>query len=144
MQDLQDHVTELEEAIPHLYGSWSRELLYCGQGERHIAIYPTGDPEVSKPFITGTPPADEITSRFTILVWEDAAAESSRAFDDDDSNKAWLALYESIKARLYVQANTGLGVPQGYTRYAGGLFDLQATARMMQLSFTVLAPQSFT
>lgn len=143
-KELSDHVTGLEDAVQHLFGSWSRELLVVAAAERHLAVYPNGEPEVAVPFITGTPAADQITQRYTILVWEDAAAETARAYDDDEANLAWLQLYEAIKARLYVQASSALGLSDGYTRYAGGSFDMRATVRVIQINFSVRVPQSFT
>ncbi len=141
--DLTSHVSGLAEVKVHLYAPWSRELLAAAQGERHLAVYPSGEPEVA----TGltTEPADLLLQVFTILVWEDAADEASRLYDDDDGNGAWLDLFEQVRGRLYVMTNTSLGVTSGATRYTGAAdpFGIVGTVRFMTLNFNVTSPESY-
>lgn len=137
MTDLTSHVSELATATQHLYAPWSLAQLQATQGERHIAVYPTAEPEVAKPFVTGSPPADEASQTYVVLIWEDAASEATRLYDDDDANTRWLSLAESVRARFYVQANTALGESGAYTRYAGLRFDLSGTVRLIEITFRV-------
>lgn len=145
MTELTTHVAGLADAKQHLYAPWSPEALYAETGERHIAVWPQGDPELVQGLVAGSPPADLATQSFAILAWEDASVDSSRRQDDDTANAAWIALYEAIRARLYVQANARLGDAQIMdTHYRGGVLDAQDTKRVLSLRFEVRIPISFT
>jgi hypothetical protein len=128
----------------HVYAEWSAELLQAFTDERHVAVYPNGDPEVVHGATVGSLPSDDVLSSYTIVVWEEAASEATRLYDDDVANAAWLALYEAIRARLYVQANVSLGQTNSYTRYQGGAFGMKGAVRWMELRFTVGSYLSFT
>jgi len=143
--DLTDHIAELSDAKVHRYSSQPLEGFMAETGERHLSIAPTTDADVPRPFIAGSPPASEVTRSFAVLVWEDASAEGSRRFDDDVANANALALYEQIVGRLMVQANTSLGVANGYTQWVGGQTPrVEASVRWFAVGFTVRYPLSFT
>jgi hypothetical protein len=149
MTELTTNVTGLQVAtIPtenqHKYASWSVEKLATQQGGRHVAVYPNADAESAEAFTVGSLPGDYDTQRYTVLVWEDASADAVQLVDNDAANAAWLALYEAVKARFRVQANTALGEAGAYTRYVGGSFDLSGMARVITISFTVQIGRTFT
>lgn len=145
MTELTTNVAGLTTAKQHLYAPWSPEALYAEAGERHVAVWPQGDPEVVQGLVAGTLPAELATQSFAILCWEDAGADLVRRQDDDTANAAWLALYEAIRARLYVQANARLGDAQIMdTHYRGGVLDSSDTKRVLSLRFEVRVPIAFT
>jgi hypothetical protein len=149
MTELTTNVVGLQVAtVPventHKYASWSVEKLATMANGRHVAVYPNADAETAAPLTVGGNPGDYDTQRYTVLVWEDASIDAARLQDDDTKNAAWLALYEAIKARFRVQANTALGEAGAYTRYVAGSFDLSGMARVITISFTVQLGRSYT
>ena len=144
LSDLTTQVPELADATQHRYASWSFETLgEAGQG-RHVAVWVEPSPDTVLPATTGGLPADFDTHNMRILVWEAAHAEATRLYDDDEANGAWLDLYEAVKARLRVQANTSIGATSGYTRFTEGGVRVLGTARVMEFAFTVREPVSYT
>jgi hypothetical protein len=144
-------VTELVSNVPelapptivHRYAPWSVENLALQANERHLAIWPTSEPEVVVGYVA-SPPSDLATQTFAVLVWEDASAESTRAQDDDAANLAWLELHEAIRYRLYLLANLHLGDAEIMdTHYAGAGFDMGAGVRSMVLTFRVRVPIAY-
>ena len=88
----------------HLYASWSPEQLQAFTNDRHVAVWPNGEAlETREGMVTS--PADLVSTLYSILIWEEAASEATGLYDDDVANQAWLSLYESVQARLYVSAN---------------------------------------
>lgn len=152
LTQLQAYVSGLDTGtVPaarvHRYAAYSRELLHADQAERHLAVFPSGDAPES---VTGftTAPSDAAIEAYTVVVWEDASSDAARLIDDEVSNAAWLALFEAIRARFYVQANVaGAAAIAGagtFTRYRGGSFDLVGTVRYMSFEFTVRIERVYT
>lgn len=149
LTDLQSNVTGLDTTtIPsdrtHLYAPWSMESMAALASERHLAIWPEGEPDVVSGYVAGSPPSDLAEQSYVITVWEDASAESSRRFDDDTANKAWLTLYEAIRARLYVSTNQDKGQTNSLTNYKGGTMAMESMTRMLAIRFTKRSVLSFT
>jgi len=144
MADITSTVTELTNATPHLYAPWSPEYLGDAGKGRHIAVWPEPNPEEVIPAVVGSPPSDFLIDTYNVIVWESAAADVTRIADDKAANAAWLDLFEAVRARFYVQANTSVGVTGGYTRYVGGNFGIRGTVRFFSLVFTVRVPRDFT
>lgn len=151
MADLTTNVVGLQAAtVPvenqHLYASWSVEMLATMANGRHVAVYPNAD--VETPIALVTEPADMDTTRYTVLVWEDASSDVARMQDDDTENAAWLSLYEAVKARFRVKANAAgaasLGGAGNVCRYVGGSFDLKGMVRLINIQFEVRTPGSYT
>jgi hypothetical protein len=139
--ELQANVTGLDtttvpSANVHRYAPWSVEAMAANAGERHLAIWPQGEAETIQHATVGQFPGDWITANFLITVWEEAGLESSRLKDDATANAAWLTLHEGIRARLFVQANTNLGVTGGYTEYHGVSFEMVGEIRVMVVRFS--------
>lgn len=145
MADLTTHIAELAvaPANQHLYAAWSFEALES-TGGLHIAVYPIPTGEIARPFTTGNPPADLETHLFQGLIWQSAGAEATRLYDDTEANGDWLDLFERVKARLRVQANTSLGTSGGYVRYEGWEAGIAGTVRFMRVNFAVQEAASFT
>lgn len=146
--DLQTNVTGLDATtIPpaqvHLYTPWAVEALLASAGERHLAIWPEGEPEVVNAAIAGTNPADLAEASYIITVWEDASSDSARSIDDETAAQTWLTLYEAIRDRLYLMTNIQLGSVDA-TRYAGGALDFRAGCRILQIRFRTRAFYSFS
>lgn len=148
LSELQANVTGLDTTtIPadqrHLYTPWAVELGLSTVGERHLAIWPEGEPEVVNPATIGSLSNDLAEQSYLIMVWENASTDSSRLNDDEAAAQTWLTLFEAIRARLYVSANRQLGSVDA-TAYAGGAFDFRAGQRIMQLRFKTRVFYSFT
>lgn len=139
MGELTSSVPGLADVTPHRYASWSVEALQASKGERHLAIWPEVEAEVTEGLTTdGSLLA---TQGFVVTVWEDASVESTRRFDDEVANAAWLALAEAIRARFMVRANLRLGDPLIMrTQYLGTTFDLVGMMRVMTLRLAVRVP----
>lgn len=135
-------VSGLTTAVQHKYAPWSVEALYVEAGERHLAIWPEGDPESRRQMTTDG--ADEITSSYVVTVWEDAATDSTKLKDDDAANVAWLALYEAVQSRFYVLANLALGETGSDVHYEGGAFGLTGGTRFFSIRFTKRRYKSMT
>jgi hypothetical protein len=132
-------VSGLTTAIQHKYASWSAEQLHAELDERHLAMWPDGDALESREPLT-TEPADTVATSFTVLIWEDAASESTRLYDDDTLNQAWLALYEAVLARFYVRASvagsTALGGAGLRHQFTGSRMGMVGTVRFMEVAMT--------
>lgn len=151
MTELTTNVTGLQVAtVPlenrHPYASWSLELLATQAKGRHVAVFPNADAEGAEGWVTA--PTDLDTARYTVLVWEDASGDAARLQDDDTANAAWLALYEAIKARFRVQANTSgataLGGAGIAVRYRGGTFDMRSSVRVIAIYFETMVAGVYT
>ena len=142
--DIQTHVSDLADATPHRYAIWGQENFGDAGSGRHLAVFPIPAGELVRPFTVGSLPSDLETHAFRVLIWEAAMAETTRLFDDDDANGAWLDLFETVKARLRVQSDTSLGTVGGYTRYTGWTAGIMGTARFMQIDFSVQESAQFT
>jgi hypothetical protein len=144
MDDIISHVAGLSDAVQHGPAPWSLELLSpTPTTERHIAVYPLGDPEVFRRFTIGTPPGDYVHDAYGIMIWE-SSADMSRLVDDDDANAAWIGLFEQVRDRFFIQANIALGEPGSYAHYIQGTFGAWSTGRVIQMTFSVEYPKSFT
>jgi hypothetical protein len=146
--DLQTNVTGLDTTtVPssrvHKYASWSAEELFALSGERHLAVWPAAEPDVTEGLLTdGSLLA---TQTYIILVWEDASTTQGRLQDDDTANAAWLTLHEAIRARLLVRANSQKGSSTIMdTRYRGAEFPASGDKRVMALRFEVRVPHVLT
>ena len=143
--DLLTHLDEFPDStIVHRYASWSLEQLRAAQGERHLACWPLPAPIDVKPFTIGTPAGDYVTTRYAILVWEDASTEVTSLTDNEAADGAWLDLAEAIEARLRVQANVAMGEAGSLTRVDGRTWGLQAQTRWLQIVFAVGVPVALT
>jgi len=119
----------------HLYSPVSVERVVADSGERHLAIWPEADPQVVHGATTDG--SDEITTSYQVMVWQDAAEEMTRSFDDPAVEITWLALYEAIQARLYIRANLAIGEAGSDVRYEGGVPDArQGGNRIMAVRFS--------
>jgi hypothetical protein len=135
-------VPGLEDATTHRYASWSSNAIADTTPGRHLAIWPESQPEVRKGMTTDY--SDEVTTTYAITVWEGATAEMERVFDDDDHNAAWLALFEAVRARLYLKANLAIGDAGSDIHYLAGAFDRIADKRFFVIRFTKRNYLSFT
>lgn len=142
--DITTHVSDLSDATLHRYASWSFEALGDAANGRHLAVFPIPSQDVVAHFATGSLPTDLETHWFQGLAWETALTEATRVFDDEDANGAWLDLFERVKGRLHVQANTSLGTTAGFTEYKGWDAGVRGTVRFMRFDFTVRETASFT
>lgn len=141
--DLTAHVAELSTATLHLYAPWSVENLVAGAGERHLAIWPEGEAETAEPMLVDG--SQLATQSYVIVVWEDAAAETARRFDDDAANKAWLDLAEAIRARLKRQGAFQLGSADVmHTAYVGTTFPAAGALRVLIVGMRVRLPLAAT
>jgi hypothetical protein len=131
----------------HLYASWSAEQLYAQTNERHVAVWPNGEALELREGIT-TEPADLLSTSFSILVWEEAASEATGLYDDDTANQAWLALYEAIRARLYVRVSVAgaaaLGGAGLVHQFIASNMGMRGATRFMEFNFRTQSVQSFT
>ncbi len=132
-------VSGLTTAVQHKYASWSAEQLHAELGERHLAMWPDGDALESRDPLT-TEPSDTVATSFTVLIWEDAASESTRLYDDEAKNQAWLALYEAVVLRFYIKASvfgpTALGGAGLKHQFTGSRMGMVGTVRFMELAIT--------
>lgn len=143
VDDLTAHVSALSGSIVHRYAPWSMENLVTEQGERHLAVWPEVDAESTEPLTTDGSRLS--TQTYSIIVWEDAAAESARRFDDDDANRAWLDLAEAIRARLMRQGGIQLGATEIMaTDYLGLAFPAAGALRVMNFGVRVRVPLTRT
>lgn len=148
LTELQTNVTGLDTTtIPsnrvHLYAPYSFESLSAERAERHLAIWPDGEPETVEGLLSDG--SDLGSQAYTILIWEDASAESARGFDDDTANLAWLTLFEAVRDRLYRSANLRLGSALIMdTKYQGGQFAAAGSNRVMRVSFRVRTVHQMT
>jgi hypothetical protein len=140
--DLRSNVAELSSAEVHLYSPQSVEKLKAELGTIHLAVWPEPSPQKIVSLDTG--PTDEVTTAYTILVWEPAELDVSRFVDDQDADGAWLDLTERVLGRLRVKANVAAGETSGYTRPAGIGWQLSGSMRVIAVSFTVRAAVSYT
>ena len=141
--DLTTNVTGLSTAVVHKYAPWSPEVLYAERGERHLAIWPSAEPEVTEPLLVDGSVLAEQT--YTVLVWEDTAGDAERLVENATDDATWLTLYEGIRARFFLTANNQLGSATIMaTRYAGGSFSSSGHLRVMELSFRVAVPHLFS
>jgi len=141
-EDLMDNVPALavEAANVHRYASWSPEEL-LSDGKRHMAVWPLGEAERATPLTLG---AHELDQLYRVLVWEDAADESSRGVTDQDATAALLDLHNDIRDRFYVQANQGRA---GAFRvwYRGARFpDRASRVRWFEVEVSVATGSAFT
>lgn len=139
VSELTSNVSGLSTAITHKYAPWSTEFLYAERGERHLAVWPNGEPEVvDNLLVDGSTLAEQ---SYTIAVWEDTGGDAERFVENPTADKAWLALYRGIRDRLYVTANNQLGSSEIMaTRYRGGAFDRSGHLRAMEIRFAVAVP----
>jgi hypothetical protein len=145
VEELTATVDGLADVKEHRYAPWSVENLGAVTNERHLAVWPAGEPETTIPYLAGAPPADLATQKFIIAVWEDASAESTRRMDDDQANLDWLDLHEAIRDRLYDLDNQHLGWDQSANvRYQGVVFDVVGSLRVMVITFNTEAFLVFT
>jgi hypothetical protein len=132
-------VSGLTTAIQHKYASWSAEQLHTELNERHLAVWPNGDALESRDPLT-TEPADTLSTSYTVLIWEDAASESTRLYDDEAKNQAWLALYEAVVLRFYIRASvfgpTALGGAGLRHQFTGSRMGMVGTVRFMEVAMT--------
>lgn len=140
--ELRLSIPELDQAVYHLYGSWNPELMYAEAGERHVAVFPNGEPEVAEGLtVTGD---DLAAQTYTILVWEDTSGDAERLVENPDIDQDWLELYEAIRDRFYLSTNGKLGSSDIMaTRYIGGSFDRSGQIRAMELRFVVRVPHTY-
>lgn len=142
MTELTTHISDLGDATQHLYASWSSAAVADSAPGLHIAVWPEGDPDVATQYATdGT---DEVVTSYQVQVWQGATAEATRVYDDDDANRAWLALYEAVKARFYLRANLGLGDTGSKVHYEGGKFDTLGDKRVFAIRFTKRRFETFS
>ena len=137
-------VSGLSTAITHLYAPYSLEAVQASAGERHLAIWPEGEPDVATAFLAGSPPSDKIKTSYVILVWEDASAETSRTIRRRRREHRMAHPVRSHRAELYDLDNISLGQTNTITRYVGGNLDRQGTNRYLAVRFTVDAIQSYS
>ena len=137
--DLTTNVSGLTTAVTHRYAMWSAELLYTERDERHLAVFPTGEPEVTGPLLVdGSVLAEQ---SYSILVWEDTGGDVERMVENPTDDEAWLALYRAIRDRLFLTANNQLGSSEIMkTAYRGGSFERSGKLRLMELRFAVAVP----
>jgi hypothetical protein len=139
-------VSGLTTALQHKYASWSPEQLHAERDERHLAVWPNGEALDSREPLT-TEPADLVATAYTVLIWEDAASESTRLYDDDTANQAWLALYEAVQLRFYIWASvagsSALGGAGLRHQFTGSRMGMVGTTRFMELAFTTYRGVSF-
>jgi len=140
MADLVANVSGLSTAIQHKYAPWSPEEFYTeGIAERHVAVWPELDAEVTEPLTTA---GDRMsTQTYAVAVWEDASDTQGRLQDDDTANAAWLTLAEGIRARLMRSASFQLGSASVMsTDYLGTQFDRSGTLRVLRIGFRCRVP----
>lgn len=135
-------LTTIPAKCQHKYAPWSQDQLVAGTNERHIAIWPEGDPDARRQATTDG--ADEITTSYVVTVWEEAASEATGLYDDDAANIAWLALYEAVRARFYVLANLAIGETGSDVHYEGGAFGMQGAVRFFSVRFSKRYYKLFT
>lgn len=138
------HITELANAKTHRYSSWSSAAVSDSKPGLHLAVWPEGDPETARGVVAASPPVHEITTSYQVQVWEGATLETTRVFDDDDANGAWVDLYEAVTARLYVLTNQGIGDPGSDLKYEGGALTQVGDKRVFAVRFSKRRNQSFT
>lgn len=141
--ELTTNVSGLSSAVTHRYAPWSPELLYTESGERHLAVFPTGEPEVVE---GATVMGDDLAAQtYTILVWEDTGGDAERMVEDPTDDEAWLALFRAIRDRFYLAANNQVGSSSIMaTRYAGGTFERSGAVRAMEVRFVVRVHHTYT
>ena len=140
--DLTGNITGLHDAVTHSYAPWSGELMYAERGERHLAVFPTAEPEVVEGLLTDGSMLAAQT--YTILVWEDTGGDQERLVEDPTADVAWLELYRAIRDRLFLRSNIRLGSTEIMdTRYNGGSFDRSGHLRAMELRFVVRVPLTY-
>jgi hypothetical protein len=142
MADLVVNVPGLLNAVQHGPAPWSVEMIYGKLGERHLTVFPAGDPESFRRFTIGTPPGDYVTDTYGIMIWE-AAVDMTRLVDDDTANAAWVQLYQDVRDRFFIQANIAMGEAGAYTHWVGGQFGQWSSGRLITASFNVEVPKSF-
>ena len=120
----------------HKYTPWAVEDLMGSSGERHLAIWPQGEPEVVQRATAAGRPSDIALSTYLIRVWEDASTDTSRIHDDEVAGLAWIQLGEAIRDRLYDADNFQRGGVDA-TFYDGMAFDLRAGKRILEVRFKV-------
>jgi hypothetical protein len=140
--DLTTSVSGLSDATQHRYASWSSAAVADTTPGRHIAVWPEGDPETRQGATSDG--MDLVTTSYQVMVWEGATSEATRVYDDDDANAAWLALYEAVKARMYVRTNQGLGDTGSTLNYEGGKLDRVGDKRVFAVRFTKRRYESYT
>lgn len=131
--ELQFSVTALSGATVHRYASWSSNAIADTTPGIHLAVWPDGDPDARRSLTTDG--ADEVTTSYTIAVWEGATPETERVFDDDASNGHWVDLFEAVKDRVYTRGNIAIGDPGSTTKYQGGALEQAGNKRLFRVKF---------
>lgn len=155
--ELQANVTGLDTTtVPatrlHQLSPWDPEKLVAAAGERHLAVWPAGEPEVLEALATG---AHELHQSYVVLVWEDASQTLERQQADDTADAAFLSLHNAVRGRFYLYANErlggaaiaalGIGVQVARVWYAGATFsDVAETVRWFAVRLDVRMIQSFS
>lgn len=136
MDDITTNVSWLRDAHQHRYASWDPADLIAQPGERHIAVWLDSDtPEQALPLVTG-PGGDLLLDTYQVAYWENAGDEASRAIANEEAASRMLGLIESVRGRLYVQANLTLGGAE-HIRYLGAVIPARsASVRWFQIALT--------
>lgn len=126
----------------HKYTPWSVESTAAAVGERHIAIWPTGDPEVAEPL---TADGSLLGAQaYTVLIWENIGSDTARRVDDETAAASWLTLYETVRTSMLTRTNWQLGSStiMPHCPYVGGSLDRVGDSRVMSLNMKLVVPLS--